>query len=86
MARADARALVLAPVICERAAARRRVGTGFGRIVQCATYHAVLHQLGLSAVENGAALMVAKRIVELAATGERDPEGLTAATLEAISR
>jgi hypothetical protein len=46
----------------------------------------VLHQLGLSAVEDGATLMVAKRIVELAARGERDPERLTAATLEAISR
>ena len=86
MARADARALALAPVICERAASRRRVGAGFGRTVQCATYHAVLHQLGLSAVEDGATLMVAKRIVELAARGERDPERLTAATLEAISR
>ena len=49
-------------------------------------YRAVLHQLGLVDREDGATLMVAKRIIDLASQGERDPERLTAATLEALSR
>jgi hypothetical protein len=49
-------------------------------------YHAVLHQLGLVDREDGATLMVAKRIVDLATLGERDPERLTAATVETLSR
>jgi hypothetical protein len=49
-------------------------------------YHAVLDELGLADRENGATLVVAKRIIHLAAQGERDPERLTAATLEALSR
>jgi hypothetical protein len=48
-------------------------------------YHAVLHQLGLSDRKDGITLVVAKRIVDLAAQGERDPERLVAATLEALS-
>jgi hypothetical protein len=49
-------------------------------------YHAVLHQLGLADVEDGATLMVAKRIIDIATLGERDPERLTAAAVEALSR
>jgi hypothetical protein len=47
-------------------------------------YGAVLHQLGLVEREDGATLMVAKRIIELATQGERDPERLAAATLQAL--
>ena len=47
-------------------------------------YHAVLHQLGLVDHENGATLIVAKRIVDLASQGERDPERLVATTLEIL--
>jgi hypothetical protein len=48
-------------------------------------YHAALDQLGLADREDGATLLVAQRIIELAAQGERDPERLTAATIEALS-
>jgi hypothetical protein len=47
-------------------------------------YHAVLHQLGLVDREDGATLMVARRIIDLAAHGERDPEHLVAKTLETL--
>lgn len=47
---------------------------------------AVLHHLGLVDHEDGATLMVAQRIVDLAAQGERDPERLTAATIEALTK
>jgi hypothetical protein len=49
-------------------------------------YHAALSELGLADVEDGATLMVAKRIVDFATQGERDPERLTAATVEALSK
>jgi hypothetical protein len=49
-------------------------------------YHAVLDQLGLSEREDAATLRVAKRIVDLVAQGERDPERLTAATVEVLSK
>jgi len=49
-------------------------------------YHAVLHQLGLVDREDGATLTVAKRIVDLAAEGERDPERLTAATVKTFAK
>jgi hypothetical protein len=49
-------------------------------------YHAVLDQLGLSEREDAATLRVAKRIVDLVAKGERDPERLTAATVKALSK
>ena len=41
----------------------------------------MLHQLGLVDREDGATLMVAKRIIDLATLGERDPERLMAATM-----
>ena len=47
-------------------------------------YHAVLNQLGLSEREDAATLRVAKLIVDLVARGERDPERLMAATVEAL--
>jgi hypothetical protein len=43
--------------------------------------HAVLHQLAFVDREDGATLMVAKRIIDLATLGERDPERLMAATM-----
>ncbi len=49
-------------------------------------YHAALNQLGLANVEDGATLTVAKRIVDLAAQGERDPVRLTVTTVEALSK
>jgi hypothetical protein len=49
-------------------------------------YHAVLHQLGLADIEDAATLIVAKRVIDLAAQGERDPERLTSATVEALSK
>jgi len=49
-------------------------------------YHAVLHQLGLVDHEDGATLLVAKRIVDLALLGERDPERLSAATVQALTK
>ena len=49
-------------------------------------YHAVLSQLGLVDKEDAATLLVAKRIIDLASQGERDPERLTAATIEALSK
>jgi hypothetical protein len=49
-------------------------------------FHAVLHQLGLVDSENGATLKIAKRIVDLATLGKRDPEHLIAATIEALSK
>jgi hypothetical protein len=45
-------------------------------------YHAVLHQVGLADREDAATLMVAKRIIDLAIQGERDPERLVTATVE----
>jgi hypothetical protein len=44
-------------------------------------YRATLHQLGLVDREDGATLMVARRIIDLATQGERDPERLVAATV-----
>jgi hypothetical protein len=49
-------------------------------------YHAVLHQLDLVDYEDGVTLLIAKLIVDLAAQGERDPERLTAGTVEALSK
>jgi hypothetical protein len=46
----------------------------------------VLHQLGLEDYEDGVTLVIAKLIVDLAMLGERDPERLTAATVEALSK
>jgi hypothetical protein len=43
-------------------------------------YHAVLHQLRLADREDGATLIVAKRVIDLAIMGERDPERLVAAS------
>jgi hypothetical protein len=49
-------------------------------------YQAVLHHLGLSSRKDDITLVVAKRIVDLAAKGERDPERLVAATVEALTK
>jgi hypothetical protein len=44
-------------------------------------FSAVFADLGLSDRDNAVALRVARRIIELAFTGERDPERLRATTL-----
>jgi hypothetical protein len=51
-----------------------------------AAYHAVLTELCLSNRENAGTLMVARRVIEIAARGERDPHRLAAAALEALSQ
>jgi hypothetical protein len=49
-------------------------------------YQAVLTELRLSDREDAGTLMVAKRVVEIAARGERDPRRLAEATLELLLR
>jgi hypothetical protein len=49
-------------------------------------YHAVIRHLGLVEREDSARLLVAKRIVELAAEGVRDPERLMTATIKALPK
>jgi hypothetical protein len=49
-----------------------------------AAYRAALKELGLSESDDATARTVAKRVVEIAALGERDPERLKAATLAAL--
>jgi hypothetical protein len=47
-------------------------------------YHVVLAELHLSDHEDAGTLMVAKRVFEMAARGERDPQRIAAATLEGL--
>jgi hypothetical protein len=49
-----------------------------------AAYRAALQELGFSESDDAATRIAAKRIVEFAARGERDPERLKTATLEAL--
>jgi hypothetical protein len=49
-------------------------------------YYAVIRHLGLAQREDGATLLVAKRIVQLASEGQRDPARLMAATIKALSK
>lgn len=49
-----------------------------------AAYHAVLMELRLSHREDAGTLMVAKRVIEIAARGERNPQRLAEATLDAL--
>jgi hypothetical protein len=49
-------------------------------------YQAVLTELGLSDNEDKITLLVARRIIELASKGERDPDRLRAATLASMSK
>jgi hypothetical protein len=49
-------------------------------------YHAVLIDLGLSDQEDAVTLLVARRVIELASEGERDPGRLRAATLASVRR
>jgi hypothetical protein len=52
--------------------------------VMTAAYHAVLTELRLSDREDAGTLMVAKRVIEIAARGERNPQRLADATLVAV--
>jgi hypothetical protein len=54
--------------------------------VMTAAYHAVLTELRLSDREDAGTLRVAKCIIEIAARGERNPQRLADATLDALSR
>jgi hypothetical protein len=49
-------------------------------------YYAVIRHLGLAQREDGATLLAAQRIVQLASEGQRDPERLMAATIKALSK
>jgi hypothetical protein len=51
-----------------------------------AAYHVVLTELRLPDCEDAGTLTVAKRLLAMAARGERNPQRLAAATLEALSR
>jgi hypothetical protein len=51
-----------------------------------AAYQAILKELRLSDREDAGTLMVAKRVIEVAALGERDPQRLVDATLELLCR
>ena len=65
----------------------RRMALGLYDVTRLTVaYHAVLDQLGLSEREDAATLRVAKQIVDIVAQGERDPERLTAATVEALTK
>jgi hypothetical protein len=49
-----------------------------------AVYDAILRELGLSERDDAGTRMVAKRLIEFASQGERDPQRLKIATLEAL--
>jgi hypothetical protein len=49
-----------------------------------AAYHAALSELGLTESDDAATRIVAKKVIELAGRGERDPERLKIATLAAL--
>jgi hypothetical protein len=49
-------------------------------------YHAVLAELRLPDREDAGTRMVASRVIEMAAKGERDARRIADATLEALSR
>lgn len=49
-------------------------------------YQAVLAELGLLDNEDKITLLVARRIIEFASEGERDPDRLRAATLVSMSK
>ena len=49
-------------------------------------YHAVFYHLDVVAHEDGATLLVTKQIVDVASQDEWDPERLTAAIVEALSK
>jgi hypothetical protein len=57
-----------------------------GIAAMTAAYHAVLTELRLSDREDAGTLRVAKCVIEIAARGERNPQKLVDATLEALLR
>jgi hypothetical protein len=65
----------------------RRMALGLYDVTRLTVaYHAVLDQLGVSEREDAATLRIASQIVDIVAQGERDPERLMAATIEALAR
>jgi hypothetical protein len=51
-----------------------------------AAYYAVLTELRLSDREDAGTITVAKQVIEIAARGERNPQRLADATLDALTR
>jgi hypothetical protein len=67
----------------------RETGGAFGPevvAIMSSAYHAVLSDLGLADQEDSITLLVARRIIDLAAEGERDPERLRATTLASLTK
>jgi hypothetical protein len=67
----------------------RETGGAFGPeviAIMSSAYHAVLSDLGLSDHEDSITLLVARRIIDLAAEGERDPERLRATALASLTK
>jgi hypothetical protein len=67
----------------------RETGGAFGPeviAIMSSAYHAVLSDLGLSDQEDSITLLVARRIIDLTAEGERDPERLRASTLASLTK
>jgi hypothetical protein len=54
--------------------------------IVCSAFHTVFADLGLSDKDEVAALRVARRIIELAVRGERDPERLKAVVLAWVTK
>jgi hypothetical protein len=54
--------------------------------IMSSAYHAVLSDLGLSDHEDSITLLVARRIIDLATEGERDPDRLRATTLASLTK
>jgi hypothetical protein len=67
----------------------RETGGAFGPeviAIMSSAYHAVLSDLGLLDQEDGITLLVARRIIDLATEGERDPERLRAIALASLAK
>jgi hypothetical protein len=67
----------------------RDTGGAFGPeviAIMSSAYHAVLSDLGLSDHEDSITLLVARRIIDLAAEGERDPDRLRATALASLTK
>jgi hypothetical protein len=54
--------------------------------IMSSAYQAVLSDLGLADHEDSLTLLVARRIIDLAAEGERDPDRLRASTLASLTK
>jgi hypothetical protein len=67
----------------------RETGGAFGPeviAIMSSAYQAVLDDLGLSDQEDSITLLVARRIIDLASEGERDPDRLRATALASLTK